>query len=66
MNVIKCSRGHFYDADEYSECPHCRNMELYEDVPTKPPVSDVGIDYSLNEQKKPSVDLLEDIINDKI
>lgn len=23
MNLKKCSRGHFYDADKYSVCPHC-------------------------------------------
>lgn len=23
MNVTKCLNGHFYDADKYSECPHC-------------------------------------------
>ena len=23
MNKIKCPNGHYYDADEFSECPHC-------------------------------------------
>lgn len=23
MKLTKCSNGHFYDADKYSECPHC-------------------------------------------
>lgn len=23
MKVIKCEKGHFYDADSYSKCPHC-------------------------------------------
>ena len=23
MNVIKCSNGHFFDADTYTQCPHC-------------------------------------------
>ena len=23
MNLTKCSKGHFYDADRYEACPHC-------------------------------------------
>lgn len=23
MNLIRCSAGHFYDAEKYSSCPHC-------------------------------------------
>ncbi len=23
MNLVKCSNGHFYDADKYASCPHC-------------------------------------------
>ena len=23
MNVVKCSQGHFYDADKFTVCPHC-------------------------------------------
>lgn len=25
MKVVKCDKDHFYDADTYSECPHCKN-----------------------------------------
>ena len=25
MKLMKCSNGHFYDGDVYSECPHCKN-----------------------------------------
>lgn len=25
MNLTRCSRGHFYDAERYSKCPHCNN-----------------------------------------
>lgn len=24
MNLVKCSKGHFYDGDKFSECPHCK------------------------------------------
>ncbi|MDD3253286.1 MAG: FHA domain-containing protein [Lachnospiraceae bacterium] len=24
MNLTKCSNGHYYDADKYSSCPHCK------------------------------------------
>lgn len=24
MNIIKCNRGHFYDAEKYFDCPHCK------------------------------------------
>lgn len=23
MNLLKCSKGHFYDGDRYADCPHC-------------------------------------------
>lgn len=25
MKVVKCEKGHFYDADKYDQCPHCIN-----------------------------------------
>ena len=28
MNLIKCSNGHFYDADKCNECPHCRENTI--------------------------------------
>jgi hypothetical protein len=46
MNLIRCENGHFYDGDQFTECPHCgvstRNDDLtvgltqgsYEDLPT--------------------------------
>jgi hypothetical protein len=23
MNIVRCKKGHFFDADQYSSCPHC-------------------------------------------
>ncbi|MDO5408379.1 MAG: FHA domain-containing protein [Eubacteriales bacterium] len=23
MNLVKCSKGHFYDGDKFASCPHC-------------------------------------------
>lgn len=34
MNVIQCSQGHFYDADDYATCPHCGK------IPAQPIVKD--------------------------
>lgn len=25
MNMTRCSKGHFYDKDQYKTCPHCAN-----------------------------------------
>lgn len=25
MNMTRCSKGHFYDKDQYKTCPHCSN-----------------------------------------
>lgn len=25
MNVVKCDKNHYYDADKYETCPHCKN-----------------------------------------
>lgn len=27
MNLTKCNRGHFYDSDKYTECPHCNSNQ---------------------------------------
>lgn len=38
MKVVKCEKDHFYDADKYEICPHCKNglkkykKEEYEDL----------------------------------
>ena len=34
MNIVKCSNGHFYDADSYRSCPHCENNLFSEDMAT--------------------------------
>ena len=34
MNIVKCSKGHFYDADSYRNCPHCENNIFSEDMNT--------------------------------
>lgn len=26
MNLIKCEKAHYYDADKFDTCPHCANM----------------------------------------
>ncbi len=31
MNVKKCDKGHFYNCDKYSECPHCKEKEKEEE-----------------------------------
>lgn len=31
MNLTKCSKGHYYDADKYSSCPHCSKNDMAED-----------------------------------
>lgn len=36
MNLVKCSRGHYYDGDKFSDCPHCRKMDSgIADTPTQ-------------------------------
>ena len=31
MNLIRCERGHFYDADVYVNCPHCNGTTAAEE-----------------------------------
>lgn len=33
MTLTKCDKGHFYDGDKFTVCPHCSNMGQ-EDTPT--------------------------------
>ena len=28
MNIIRCSKGHFFDKDTFDECPHCRVIAM--------------------------------------
>lgn len=28
MNIVQCKNGHFYDATEFSKCPHCEQYPL--------------------------------------
>lgn len=32
MNYVKCSKGHFYDADQYPSCPYCGESHINETV----------------------------------
>ncbi len=29
MNLTRCDQGHFYDADQYEQCPHCRQSAMH-------------------------------------
>ena len=31
MRVIKCKKGHYYDGEIYTRCPHCSNTEINEE-----------------------------------
>jgi len=37
VKIVQCNKNHYYDADKYSECPHCKNglkkckIETFED-----------------------------------
>ena len=35
MNLERCEKGHFYDKEKYTECPHCSNNLQYEDEMSK-------------------------------
>ena len=26
MNLTRCAKGHYYDMDKFSTCPHCSNV----------------------------------------
>lgn len=28
MNLVRCTNGHFYDADRFQECPHCNQTTI--------------------------------------
>lgn len=36
MNMGRCENGHFYDADRFSECPHCNPTSPVDDGDTMP------------------------------
>lgn len=42
MNLQKCSNGHYYDRDAYSNCPHCKNPVTDENQTVSLDISDAG------------------------
>lgn len=46
MNITQCEKGHFYDADSYSVCPHCNGQ-------VKPEVNTVGLQEQHNVHTMP-------------
>lgn len=52
MNLVKCTNGHFYDAERYQDCPHCAAPALRDDNLTVPlvraPVHD-AVTVALNQ-----------------
>lgn len=40
MNLVKCANGHYYDADKFYQCPHCKellNHDVTQTVPLEAP-----------------------------
>ena len=55
MKLTRCSSGHFYDADKYSECPQCSDST----VPVSTPVG-MGEDVTVPLAKAKNTDFLND------
>ena len=36
MNLEKCANGHYYDADKYLQCPHCKELLSHDVTQTVP------------------------------
>ncbi|MDR1953842.1 MAG: FHA domain-containing protein [Clostridiales Family XIII bacterium] len=32
MNLLRCENGHFYDGDQFAQCPHCGNQGRNDDL----------------------------------
>ena len=41
MMLAKCANGHFYDADTYNSCPHCKS-EISDDLEFE----SIDVDYN--------------------
>lgn len=61
MNLMRCANGHYYDADKYSACPHCAELQKYEVTQTLPMDMDLGgelsqtVDMSIPQIRRPEV-----------
>jgi len=64
MNLLRCGNGHYYDADKYSECPHCMQLNRHDLTQTIPeainvqptePLDFSGFTDSVGEHDKPAV-----------
>ena len=54
MDLKKCSNGHFYDGDKYSQCPHCnKNSAADDDVTVN--MEAMGSGYEKTDVKRDQV-----------
>ena len=52
MNLKQCKNGHFYDADKYSECPHCNGAMSSLDATIALKISDLEDAYGREEDER--------------
>lgn len=53
MKLVKCNRGHYYDSDQFSSCPHCKKMNDTQEETV--PVEEVTIAQDFTEPIEASV-----------
>lgn len=60
MNKIRCEKGHYYDADKYSECPHCNRKgdsktEVLDRCAAKQPIANIEKTWVINDPVREDV-----------
>lgn len=64
-NLVQCVNGHYYDADQFEDCPHCGGKTIGSDIyDGEETVSfESGVESGIND--KPTEPLKMDIVEDK-
>ena len=52
MNIIRCSKGHFFDKDTFDECPHCRVIANRKGTPSSYSYGDFSRNTGRQDKKK--------------
>lgn len=57
MKLVKCDKGHYYDASSYDACPHCKMKAI--NIEKKESKSEVASSFEQEEKKFVNTDIIE-------
>lgn len=65
MDLTRCSKGHFYDAEKFSECPYCSGSEVKDFTETVAYTDDVEVTEKKEQTLEEKIQMAQPQDNDK-